>query len=57
MNEYKKLYHMMINKVMDVIEELQKLQQDVEDEYLNLTDDEKAPKMRLVKNTEQKPSL
>ncbi len=56
MNEYKKLYHMMFNKVTDVIVELEKLQLDVEEEYLNLTEDvaEETPKLRLVKRINEK---
>lgn len=68
MSDYKRLYHMMFNKVtdvigelqnlqQDVIVELQKLQQDVEEEYLNLTEDieESCPRLKLIKN-DKKPS-
>ena len=57
MSDYKRLYHMMFNKVTDVIGELQNLQQDVEEEYLNLTEDieESCPRLKLIKN-DKKPS-
>ncbi len=39
-SEYKELYRTLFNGVTDTIEELKKLQQKVEDEYLKLTDKE-----------------
>ncbi len=39
---YEKLYHMMFNKVTDIVEELKKVQQDAEDFYVeNCEEDEK----------------
>ncbi|MBR5156105.1 MAG: hypothetical protein IKW62_06465 [Clostridia bacterium] len=57
MPDYKRLYHKMFNKVTDIIEELQNLQQEVEEEYIsndtNCKKFEPKTKLRLVKKTDE----
>ena len=36
MNEYKSMYFTMFNKITDIIEELKKLQQDMEEKYISM---------------------
>ncbi len=40
MADYEKLYHLMFNKVTEIIEELQKLQQEAEEIYIETCGDE-----------------
>ena len=40
MENYKSFYHAMFNKVTDVIEELQKLQQEMEEKYISFCEEE-----------------
>lgn len=36
MEDYKSMYFAMLNKVTDIIEELKKLQQDMEEKYISM---------------------
>ncbi len=49
MTDYKKLYYMMFNKTTEIIEELKKLQRDVEEEYLKQGEKEPAKIISIVK--------
>lgn len=40
MPDYKKLYHKLFNDITDVIEDLQKAQQDTEEMYLDMCEEE-----------------
>ena len=53
MPDYKKLYHKIFNKVTDVIEELQRLQIETEEEYINSLDDERKA-IKLVQKDKEK---
>jgi hypothetical protein len=53
MPNYKKLYHKIFNKVTDVIEELQQLQIETEEEYINSLYDERKT-IKLVQKDKEK---
>lgn len=36
MEDYKSMYFAMLNKITDIIEELKKLQQDMEEKYISM---------------------
>ena len=39
MEDYKKLYYELFNKITDIIEELEKIQQDAEERFISANDD------------------
>ena len=39
MEDYKKLYYELFNKITDIIEELKKIQQDAEERFISANDD------------------
>ncbi len=45
MENYKSFYHAMFNKVTDVIEELQKLQQEMEEKYIRACEADESNKL------------
>lgn len=40
MDEYKSMYFAMFNKITDIIEELKKLQQDMEEKYISMPEEQ-----------------
>ena len=40
MDDYKNMYYAMLNKITDIIEELKKLQQDMEEKYISMSEEQ-----------------